>query len=116
VPLAAMAFLKSDAGATLWPVVLIGAVAFFVLGPYSYLAGAFALDLGGSEAGAASSGIVDGVGYLGGIFAGDSVARLSVGFGWSGVWVALTAVTGLSALAAGYLFLYQRGARRRLAA
>lgn len=116
VPLAAMAFLKADAGATLWPVVLIGAVAFFVLGPYSYLAGAFALDLGGSEAGAASSGIVDGVGYLGGIFAGDSVARLSVGFGWSGVWVALTAVTGLSALAAGYLFLYQRGARRRLAA
>jgi len=41
-------------------VILIGLVAFFLLGPYSYLAGAIALDMSGSKAGAASSGIVDG--------------------------------------------------------
>jgi len=77
------------------------------------LGGAFALDFGGSQAGAASSGIIDGVGYLGGVVAGDSVARLSVAFGWRGVFVALAIVTALSALAAGDLFLYQRGLRKK---
>jgi sugar phosphate permease len=96
----------------MWPLLLIGVVAFCLLGPYSYLAGAFALDFGGSQAGAASSGLIDGVGYLGGVVAGDSIARLSVAFGWRGVFVALTGVTALSALAAGYLYLYQRGLRR----
>ncbi|HKF50943.1 MAG TPA: MFS transporter [Candidatus Acidoferrales bacterium] len=90
------------------PLVLIGAIAFCLLGPYSYLAGAFALDFGGKQAGAVSSGVIDGVGYLGGVFAGDSIARLSVRFGWRGVFVALAAVTALSALAAGYLFVFQR--------
>jgi OPA family glycerol-3-phosphate transporter-like MFS transporter len=107
-PLTALTFLHAGSGASIWPVILIGAVAFFLLGPYSYLGGAFALDLGGSQAGAASSGIIDGVGYLGGVLAGDSVARLSVGFGWRGVFVALTVVTALSALAAGFLYLHQR--------
>src|SRR4029077_10901474 len=90
------------------PLVVIGVIAFCLLGPYSYLAGAFALDFGGREAGASSSGIIDGVGYLGGALAGDSVARLSVAFGWRGVFVALAIVSALSALAAGYLFIYQR--------
>jgi len=69
--------------------------------------------LGGSQAGAASSGLVDGVGYLGGVLAGDSIARLSVAYGWRGVFVALTAVTALSALAAGYLYFHQRGMQRK---
>jgi len=116
VPLVAMTFLQPGAAASLWPMALIGVVAFFLLGPYSYLAGAFALDLGGSEAGAASSGLVDGVGYVGGVFAGIGVARLSGSFGWRGVFIAMTIVTALSALAAGYLFAYQRSSRRKLAA
>ncbi len=90
------------------PLVLIGAIAFCLLGPYSYLAGAFALDFGGKEAGASSSGLIDGVGYLGGVLAGDTVARLSVAFGWRGVFIALAIVSAFSALAAGYLFVYQR--------
>lgn len=112
VPLIALTSLPASSGASIWPVILIGAVAFFVLGPYSYLGGAFALDLGGSQAGAASSGLIDGVGYLGGILAGDSVARLSVAFGWRGVFVALTVVTALSSLAAGYLYFHQSGRQR----
>ena len=111
VPLIMLAAIRSSA-ASIWPAILIGAVAFFLLGPYSYLGGAFALDLGGSQAGAASSGLIDGVGYLGGILAGDSVARLSVAFGWRGVFVGLTAVTALSAAAAGYLYLHQRRVQR----
>jgi sugar phosphate permease len=90
---------------SLLPVMLIGAVAFFLLGPYSYLGGAFALDFGGKQASAASSGIIDGIGYLGGVLAGDSVARLAVSFGWRGVFVTLAVVSAAAAVGAGYLHL-----------
>lgn len=86
-------------------VLLIGAVAFALLGPYSYLGGAFALDFGGKQASAASSGIIDGIGYLGGVLAGDSMARLAVAYGWRGVFVTLAAVSLAAALSAGYLHL-----------
>jgi len=112
VPLAVLVSLRSGAAASIWPIASIGAVALLLLGPYSYLAGAFALDLGGSKAGAASSGLIDGVGYLGGVAAGDSIARLSVAFGWHGVFASLTVVTALSALAGGYLYLHQRRIQR----
>lgn len=90
------------------PLLLLGIVAFGLLGPYSYLAGAMALDFGGERGGATSSGIIDGVGYLGGVLAGDTVARLSVEFGWSGVFLSLALVSALSAGAAGLLFVQQR--------
>ena len=100
-------------GATpLWgnnlPLVLLGIVSFGLLGPYSYLAGAMALDFGGGRGGATSSGIIDGIGYLGGVLAGDSVARLSVHSGWSGVFLALAMVSAVSAAASGLLFFHQR--------
>ena len=98
---------------SLIPLILVGVVAFCLLGPYSYLAGAFALDFGGRQASAASSGLIDGVGYLGGVLAGDTVARISVRFGWRGVFVSLAFVSALSALAAGYLFLYQSAQKKR---
>ena len=100
--------LASIAGQGASPLIMIGVVAFGLLGPYSYLAGAMALDFGGSQGASTSSGIIDGVGYIGGIFAGDSVARLSVAFGWRGVFVVLAVVGAVSALAAGGLFLHQR--------
>jgi hypothetical protein len=43
-----------------------------MIGPYSYLAGAIALDLGGKAGGATTSGTIDAVGYLGEILAGDT--------------------------------------------
>lgn len=87
------------------PVLTIGAIAFCLLGPYSYLGGAFALDFGGKQAGAVSSGIIDGVGYLGGALAGDGIARISVAFGWRGVFLLLAGVSALAALGAGCLYL-----------
>jgi sugar phosphate permease len=89
-------------------VAMIGVVAFCLLGPYSYLGGAFALDFGGKRAGAASSGIIDGIGYLGGVLAGAGVARVAVTLGWQGVFVALATISGASALAAAYLLIDQR--------
>jgi sugar phosphate permease len=89
-------------------VILIGVVAFGLLGPYSYLAGAFALDFGGDQGAASSSGIIDGIGYLGGVLAGDTVARLSVASGWRSVFLALAVVCAFSAVASACLFLLQR--------
>jgi sugar phosphate permease len=98
--------MRSSTTGPLLPLIAIGTVAFCLLGPYSYLGGAIALDFGGKQAGAVSSGIIDGVGYLGAVVAGDSIARVSVYFGWQGVFMALAAVSALAALGAGCLYFF----------
>jgi sugar phosphate permease len=90
------------------PTILVGLVGFLVIGPYAYLAGAIALDFGGKHGSATSSGIIDGVGYLGGLLAGDSMARISVSFGWTGAFMVLAATALLSSGAAAALFYSQR--------
>jgi OPA family glycerol-3-phosphate transporter-like MFS transporter len=105
---AALMLLKSvpsGSAGTFLPLVGIGAVAFCLLGPYSYLGGAFAMDFGGKQGSAFASGVIDGIGYLGSVLALYGVPRISATFGWQGVFVALAAVTALSAAAAGYLYL-----------
>jgi OPA family glycerol-3-phosphate transporter-like MFS transporter len=97
----------------LLPVSMIGVAGFCLLGPYSFLPGAFALDFGGKEAAAAASGMVDGTGYLGGVAAGTVMAWLSVRFGWGGMFLALAVVSTLAALGAGYLYLLNARAARR---
>src|SRR5262249_57448663 len=67
--------LRPESAGTVLPVAMIGVVAFCLLGPYAFLPGAFALDFGGKQAGAAASGLVDGTGYLGGVLAGTVMAR-----------------------------------------
>jgi sugar phosphate permease len=96
--------IPSGAGTTFIPLLAIAAVAFCLLGPYSYLGGAFALDFGGKQGSAVASGMIDGIGYLGGILAGNSVTQIANSFGWQGVFVALAAVTALAAVGAGFLY------------
>ena len=60
------------------PLALVAAVAFCLLGPYSYLAGAMSLDFGGKEGSATASGLIDGFGYLAGILSGNGMAHLAV--------------------------------------
>jgi sugar phosphate permease len=84
-------------------------VAFCLLGPYSFLPGAFALDFGGKQAGAVASGMVDGTGYLGGVAAGSAMAQISVTYGWTGVFMTLAAVSALAAC--GSVYLYRLNAR-----
>jgi OPA family glycerol-3-phosphate transporter-like MFS transporter len=91
--------------------ILVSLVAFLLIGPYSYLAGAISLDFGGKRAGATACGIIDGVGYLfGGVIAGKVVGSVSVlSLGWQGVfqWLAIVAlITSLVALA--FLFTQWR--------
>jgi len=95
-------------GSHLMPVVFIAVVGLLIVGPYSFLAGAIALDFGGKRGSGAASGLIDGVGYLGGVLSGETVARISVQFGWSGAFLALAAVAAVSSLAAGAFLLHER--------
>ena len=105
--------LRASGAAHAWlPLLTIGTIAFCLLGPYSYLGGAFALDFGGKQASAVSSGIIDGIGYLGAVAAGDTVARISVAAGWHGVFIALAAVSALAALGAGFLLAMSTNASK----
>ncbi|MCX6365935.1 MAG: MFS transporter [Armatimonadetes bacterium] len=61
-------------------------------GPYAYTVGAAALDLVESKQAASVNGIIDGVGYLGAILAGEALARLAVALGWNGAFAALAGV------------------------
>ena len=89
------------------PLLLVAAVAFLILGPYSYLAGAIALDFGGKQGSATASGFIDGVGYLGGVLAGNTVAHVSVAYGWKGAFTSLAVVAWLSSLAAAAYLVHQ---------
>jgi OPA family glycerol-3-phosphate transporter-like MFS transporter len=92
---------RSFAGRSNEALVLVGAVAFLLIGPYSYLAGAISLDFGGKRGGATASGIIDGFGYmLGGVVAGKIVASVSHSLGWQGVFKLLAVVALLTGVAA----------------
>ncbi len=106
----ALLFLGSTsfAGRSREALVLVGAVAFLLIGPYSYLAGAISLDFGGKRGGATACGIIDGVGYLfGGVVAGKVVSSVSYTRGWQGVFQMLAAVALLTALAAWFFLVNQ---------
>jgi sugar phosphate permease len=90
------------------PSLLVALVGFTLLGPYSYLAGAMSLDFGGERGSATAAGIIDGFGYLAGWLSGDTVARISVAFGWRNAFLALAVVALLTALVALVLTAHQR--------
>jgi OPA family glycerol-3-phosphate transporter-like MFS transporter len=87
---------------------LVAVVAFLLIGPYSYMAGAISLDFGGKRGGATASGIIDGVGYLfGGVVAGGVIGMISGARGWQGVFQALAGVAFLTSLAAAFFLADQ---------
>ena len=102
-----MAFPVWLGGSVLLTLTLLGLVAFVLIGPYSFLAGAISLDFGGKKGSATAAGWIDGIGYIGGILAGEGVGKLSERFGWSGAFLALAGVTTLSCIAAGVYWRQQ---------
>jgi sugar phosphate permease len=96
-------------GSRVWPVALVTAVAFLMLGPYSYFAGAISLDFGGKHGSATAAGIIDGISYLGAVTAGGGMGRISVAYGWRGAFTVLAAVCWLSSVAA---LVYLRNQRK----
>lgn len=74
------------------PLLLVGLLGLFTGGPYAYAVGAAALDLVEAKQAAGVNGLIDGVGYLGALLAGEGVARLAVTLGWSGTFATLALV------------------------
>ena len=81
--------------------VTVGAIALFLIGPYSLLAGAVALELGGRRGAATAAGLIDTAGYLGALLSGVAVgaAAQSLGWGVSLRWLGVVMI-GAAALAA----------------
>ncbi len=94
---------------------LIAAVGLFLLGPYSLLAGAIALDVAGRRGAATATGIIDGVGYLGATASGYVLGRTSDRAGWSAAFDILAGAAFLStAIAAAWtIAVVRRGAEPR---
>jgi len=107
VALGCLAQVKAH-GPVFVPVGLVALVAFLLIGPYSYLAGAMSLDFGGKQGCATASGMIDGVGYLAGVLSGNSMAHIAVSFGWQTMWVVLAAVAALSSAVAAVSVWEQR--------
>jgi glycerophosphoryl diester phosphodiesterase len=100
--MAGIAFLipaQGDASSTaqLGIVALLGISGFLMYGPYSLSAGAMALDLVGARAIGTCTGIIDGVGYIGGAVASWGAGVLADHAGWREVFVVLAAVSGFCA-------------------
>jgi len=96
-----MLAMKATHGTAFGPAAMVGLMGFLLVGPYSFLAGAVALDFGGKKGSAAAAGIIDGVSYIGGMASGLVMAQISNVFGWSGAFAVLSMVslvTGFVAL------------------
>ena len=93
------------AGRPLAAVLLVSLVSFFLLGPYSYLSGVMALDIGGKQASGTVSGLSDAAGYGGAILSGYAVGVLAEQYGWN---IAFLALAGVSLFALATAVAYWR--------
>jgi sugar phosphate permease len=84
-------------GSGVW---LVGAVGLLVYGPYSLLAGVLAVEAGGVAAAATAAAVIDGIGYLAGVLAGETLGRLLDVGGYGLGFHCLAAITGVSAVTA----------------
>lgn len=98
---------RADLTLSLWA---IGATAFSLLGPYTLLAGAIALDFGGRKGSATAAGLIDSAGYVGGALSGAAVGRVVTAAGWPMVFWLLAAVA-VTAVCTAVLYSLER--RRR---
>jgi sugar phosphate permease len=83
---------------SLWAGVLVSSVGFFLLGPYSFVAGVVALDFGGKRTAGTAAGLLDGAGYLGGTLSGIGVAKFVVSSGWNQTFLAMAILASLGVL------------------
>jgi sugar phosphate permease len=95
----AMNFSEGNAGLS---ITLLSAAGFFLLGPYSFLAGSMALDMGGKKGAATAAGLADSFGYLGGTLAVKMTGILAEK-SWNHVFLMLS---GISLATAAVAFTY----------
>jgi len=79
---------------------LVGLAGLLVYGPYSLLAGVMAVECGGAAAAATAAGIIDAVGYVGAVLAGEGLGRVLDAGGYRLGFACLAAITAVSAIIA----------------
>ncbi len=80
--------------------ILLALCGFFLLGPYSMSSGALTLDIAGAQKAGTCTGLIDGLGYFGGALAVWMAGKISDELGWKQVFLLLSLMALLSALAA----------------
>lgn len=103
--------MKVTHGTAFGPAAMVALIGFLLVGPYSFLAGAVALDFGGKKGSAAAAGIIDGVSYIGAMASGLVMAKISNIFGWSGAFAVLSVVSLITGFVA---MLFYQDQRRRI--
>ncbi|MDJ1493343.1 MFS transporter [Cytophagaceae bacterium DM2B3-1] len=99
--------MAADLKGQIIPLILSSLIGLLLLGPYSFLAGAMSMDLGGRKGSATAVGLVDGVGYLGGTLSVWLTGRLAQYNGWNSAFWVLAVITALTAIAAGIFYWTQ---------
>jgi sugar phosphate permease len=81
-------------------IVLMGTSGFFLYGPYSMSSGCLTLDIAGFTRAGSCSGLIDGIGYLGGALSAWGAGYLSDQLGWAQVFYVMAGISLLSVLSA----------------
>lgn len=112
VVLFAMGSRQSWPSGSLAPHLLVAAVALTLAAPYSFLAGAISLDFGGKTGSATAAGLIDSIGYVGGMASGQLIGAVADQLGWSSVFIFLAGTALLTSIAAALFWRY--GERQRV--
>lgn len=83
--------------------VFLGASGFFLLGPYSMSSGCLTLDIAGAKGAGSCTGIIDGIGYIGGAIATFAAGAMSDYLGWPQVFLVLGLFAFLSTVSAWFM-------------
>ncbi len=104
ISLLAIAFLSASATPNFNLImVFLGASGFFLLGPYSMSSGCLTLDIAGAKGAGSCTGIIDGIGYLGGAMAVFAAGAMSDYLGWPQVFLVLSLFAFLSTISAWFM-------------
>lgn len=79
-------------------VITLGFLGFTLIGPYSLIAGAMAIDFGSKHTAAAAAGVIDAVGAIGAIFSGAGMGYLIDRYGWDGAFMIVSAIALCTAI------------------
>lgn len=83
--------------------VFLGASGFFLLGPYSMSSGCLTLDIAGAKGAGSCTGIIDGMGYIGGAIAAFAAGAMSDYLGWPQVFLVMSVFAVISTVSAWFM-------------
>ena len=102
-----------ESGRVFLPLLLVSAAAMLMIGPYSFLAGAISLDLGGKVGSSTASGLIDAAGYLGAIASGIGIGSIAQRAGWDAAFGLLAVVSLITVGATIAYWRYQERLKAR---